>query len=261
MKAKLLIAPAAYPITLAQAKKQAELDDGDTRHDDFMKTLIRTATGDVEQFLHRRLITQTWNYYLNRWPWHDSFELPFGSLQSVTSTIYKDEDGDETTFSSDDYIVDTESEPGRIVLGFNKSWPTDTLFPSNPIKVEFTCGYFIGDTWVTLTAYAENDQVMPVTENGLVYYASTSGTTAATEPTWPLIIGGTVTDGTVVWTCIGISVPDSIRHAIKISISDMFENREENVYLPNHFALKTWESLLLKYKLWGGIIGTQSWRT
>lgn len=254
MKARLKTAPSLYPITLDQAKKQVEDDAGETRHDDFLKTLIRAATGNAEQYLHRRLITQTWNYYLDWWPRNDSFELPFGRLQSVMSIIYKDEDGNETTLDSSKYIVDTESEPGRIVLAFNEVWPTDTLFPSNPINVEFTCGYFMADTWVKETAYAENAQVIPVIENGLVYYASTAGTTDTPEPTWPLEIGETVADGTAVWTCIGISVPDSIRHAIKIDISDLFENRETDVFMSGYTKLKTWKNLLFKYKLFGGIV-------
>lgn len=253
MKANLKITPAYFPITLDEAKKQCEIDDGDTRHDDFIKSILRAETGRAEQYLHRRLISQTWNCWKDCWPWSNSIDIPFGSLQSVVSVKYKDETGDETTLDPGDYIVDTDTEPGRIVLAYQKSWPTDTLYPSNPIKIEFECGYFMGSTWIKNTTYAEDANVIPITENGLVYQ-SAGGTSAATEPTWPLEIGETVSDGTVTWTCLGIAVPDAIRHAIKIGISDMFENREENVFMPNHFNLQTWENLLFPYKLWGGII-------
>jgi uncharacterized phiE125 gp8 family phage protein len=253
MKVQNLTLPTSYPITLAEAKKQCEIDDTDTAHDTYISSLIMAATADAEQFLHRRLITQTWRQYLDGWPRCDYIEIPFGRLQGVTSIKYTDYAGDETEWDPGEYIVDTESEPGRIVLGYEKSWPTATLYPSNPIKIEFTCGYYIGSTWIKETAYAEDDQVVPVTENGLVYYASTAGTTGTTEPTWPLTIGGTVADGTAVWTCIGIAVPEPIRQAIKIMISDMFEYRETEYFGASHTKLKTVESLLWKRKLFGGI--------
>ena len=253
MKANLKIAPASFPITLDEAKKQCEIDDYDTRHDGFIKALLRAETARAEQYLHRRLISQTWNYWIDCWPWSNAFEIPFGGLQSVTSIKYKDTDGAETTMDTDDYIVDTDTEPGRIVLAYNKSWPTDTLYPSNPIKVEFTCGYFIGSTWAANTAYMAGTNVVPAVENGLVYQ-SAGGTSDSTTPTWLLEIGETVVDNNITWTCIGIAVPDPIRHAIKIGISDLFENREDNVFMANHFNLKTWENLLFPYKLFGGIV-------
>ena len=255
MITELVTLPAQYPISLSEAKKQCEIDDSDTAHDTYIKSLIMGATGQAEQYLHRRLVSQTWQLYLDQWP--ASIILPFGRLQSVTSIKYTDEDGDESTFSSDDYIVDTNSEPGLIELGYQEAWPTDTLYPSNPIKIEFVCGYYIGDSWVKETEYAENALVMPVTENGLVYKCTTALTSGATSPTWPLTIAGTVADGTGategVWTCIGLAVPEAIRHAIKLRISDLFENRETESFMPNHVKLRTWENLLFPHKLFGGV--------
>lgn len=49
-------------------------------------------------------------------------------------------------------------------------------------------------------AVALNDTVLPATPNGRIYKCTTAGTTGAGEPTWPTTEGGTVTDGTAVWT-------------------------------------------------------------
>lgn len=54
--------------------------------------------------------------------------------------------------------------------------------------------------WTTLTAVSVGEYRRPTSANGRRYYASTGGTTAVSEPTWPTTPGGTVADGTVVWT-------------------------------------------------------------
>ena len=141
MKTVLETAPVKYPISLKEAKKHLRIEIGQTEDDDYIDRKIASATEIAEQLLHRRLITQTWCYYLETWPAGDTIIMPFGKLQSVTSVKYKDENGDESTWSSDEYIVDIKTDPGEIVLGYNESFPDDTLYPSNAITIEFVCGY------------------------------------------------------------------------------------------------------------------------
>ena len=63
-------------------------------------------------------------------------------------------------------------------------------------------------SWAALTAYVVTaagdrqigDRVRPSTPNGWWYRCTVAGTSAGSEPTWPVIEGGTVVDGTVTWT-------------------------------------------------------------
>jgi uncharacterized phiE125 gp8 family phage protein len=112
-----------------------------------LTALITASREYAEDVTSRKLITQAWDYFLDDWPDRNFIRLPFGNLQNDEATApvvtWKDVDGTETTLTvNTDYIVETNGEGcGRIVLPDGVSWPTDTLYPSNPIKVRFTCGY------------------------------------------------------------------------------------------------------------------------
>jgi hypothetical protein len=61
-----------------------------------------------------------------------------------------------------------------------------------------------GPTVARNTAYTLGQLVTPVAANGYAYECSTAGTThSTTEPTWPTVVGKTVSDGTAVWRCEG----------------------------------------------------------
>ncbi|MEN6473765.1 MAG: hypothetical protein ABFD81_07120 [Syntrophaceae bacterium] len=115
--------------------------------DDELNDLIDAATAEVERETNRKLLTQTWDLYLDDWPDDDFIEIPFGNLQNTAGVepvvTYKDTDGTETTLTvTTDYLVETnDNQEGRIVLPYGGSWPSADLYPSNPIKVRFTCGW------------------------------------------------------------------------------------------------------------------------
>lgn len=73
--------------------------------------------------------------------------------------------------------------------------------------------------WISSEPYTANfASVRPSSPNGFLYQCTTSGTTAATPPTWPTTVGGTVTDGTVVWRCLGVD-PMAISGTAVIDLS------------------------------------------
>ena len=71
-----------------------------------------------------------------------------GEPMADDDTEAPDSDEAESTFAAANYLVDTDSVPGRVVLAYGETWPTDTLSPRNPIEVEFVTGY--GDTYASV---------------------------------------------------------------------------------------------------------------
>ena len=146
MRLTLTTAPKIEPISLTEVKKHLRLATTDaeaaayTSEDNLLNRLITVARTQAEQETGRALITQTKTLYLDEWPGGKEIRLPYPPLQSATVTyrLEDDDDYDETLSTVDTDIV---SEPGRIVLKPNESWPSGTLYTDKPIKIEFDCGY------------------------------------------------------------------------------------------------------------------------
>ncbi|MFH2075423.1 MAG: phage head-tail connector protein, partial [Pseudomonadota bacterium] len=191
--------------------------------------------------------------------------LPFGALQSVTHVKYTDTDGTQTTRSTDEYNVDTDSDPGRIQLDYGYSWPSASLHPKNPIEVQFVCGYGAHAPQVITGATNAAPVVLTIANHGrsandLVLVHSIVGTTGG-NGTWKITvptdstIGLLGSVGNAAWSSGGflicLQVPERIRQAIKLVIGDMFENREDIVLgMTVTSNLKAATSLLFPLILW-----------
>ena len=143
MRTKLKTAPTDYPLELDDIKQHLNITVGWTEDDDYLDALLAVATTQAEGFTRRRFITQTWYYYLDQWPDEDYIVLPYGNLQAspALSVTYTDTDYDDTIWPATNYNADTNVDPGRVILEYDDTYPTDTLSPENPIVVEYTCGY------------------------------------------------------------------------------------------------------------------------
>jgi len=116
-------------------------DASTTVENSLLNSLITVARQYAENFQKRAFLTQDWELWLDDFPSKNYIQIPLPPLQSITSVKYYDTSDTEATFSSDDYFVDTKSEPGRIGLNYGETWPTTALRPINGVYIEFKAGY------------------------------------------------------------------------------------------------------------------------
>lgn len=126
-------------LLLSQVKKDLNVDHEDD--DDYIAELIKTALATAENKTWRALLSQTWDYYLTTFPSGDHvIEIPKPPLVSITSIKYQDADDAQQTWDSSEYVVDTDSEPGRVYLATDASWPA-AYFKRKAIVIRFVAGY------------------------------------------------------------------------------------------------------------------------
>lgn len=144
MKTQRTVAPTHRPVTYEEAKEHLKLLDDSEKQ--YVENLVAVATSMAEEYCNRSLMTQTLVMYQDVIPESTELFLPYAPLQSVTSIKYKDTDGDEQTFSSAQYTVDTVAEPGRVVLVPNSTgWPSTQSGGINTFYVTFIAGYTSAD--------------------------------------------------------------------------------------------------------------------
>ena len=101
--------------------------------------------------------------------------------------------GDEPFYGAEIHSTQPSSDPREL----SRIWT----------RVHFYCWgqpSVIGP-WKASTAEVLMNDIAPTPahQNGLWFQCTVAGTTGTTEPTWPTVIGNTVTDGGVTWTCVG----------------------------------------------------------
>jgi uncharacterized phiE125 gp8 family phage protein len=130
------VAPNLEPIILTEAKAWLRITSSD---DDVpIGLMIKSARQWIESYLKRALITQTIVWRLDC-GLKDLF-VPLGKLQSVSSITYLDEDGASQTLATSVYDVDIYSDPGKITLAYDQTYPS-TRVAVNNVTITFVAGY------------------------------------------------------------------------------------------------------------------------
>lgn len=110
----LLAAPAAEPLSLADAKHflRVEHDDDDA----LIGALIVGARGHVEARTRRLLITQTWRCVLDAWPPDGYVALLIAPLSEVSAARVYDADGVAHALDVEHFVVNRVASPGLIAF-------------------------------------------------------------------------------------------------------------------------------------------------
>jgi uncharacterized phiE125 gp8 family phage protein len=132
----LVTAPTADAVTLEQAKKQCEIAESDTAHDEHLYQLIDRARDEFETDCDLCIKSQTWRVYTD--DMEDAMQLQKGPIQSITSIKYYSTEGTLTTLASDVYNLDVANR--TIHLAYNKFWPA-TLPQWDAWEITYLCGY------------------------------------------------------------------------------------------------------------------------
>ena len=153
---KLNTAPATIPVTVAELRNYAKIDDSIDAT--LLSDLIYAATDWVEEFTNRALINRSYSLFLDGVTevdtplregiytgpfsvyYNNKINLPRPPLSSVTVIYYYNDDDTQNTWASSNYYVDSVREPASIVLRDSGTWPTG-LRNANGIEVQFVAGY------------------------------------------------------------------------------------------------------------------------
>lgn len=135
---KVITAPAAYPVTLAQAKEFCRIDSTDSSQDTTLTMLIAAMTDYAEHLTGRAFVERTLQLNLNCFT--HTIALPMAPLIGVDSVKYTDINGAAQTVSALDYEYDTISQPGLLRPIWGAAWPS-IGYGFNPVRIQYRAGY------------------------------------------------------------------------------------------------------------------------
>ncbi len=144
MAYKLLVGPAIEPLTLADAKRQLNVDQDFTDDDLVIARITAAARQYAETHTRSSFITQQWSLVLDAFPgyWTSGglLFLEHGPIQSIDSITYLDMSDTLQTLPPTDYATDLSGVRGRVEPRFGLVWPV-TLPQIGAVTVNFTAGY------------------------------------------------------------------------------------------------------------------------
>lgn len=238
----------AEPLDLVEVKNHLRVDFAND--DTLIKRLIAVARRRTEEYLRRRLLTQTWLLTLDLYPLHverfprgEMFELPFPPLQTLNSIQYVDVNGVTQTLDPATYQVDKESEPARVMPAYMQIWQPIRYVP-NAVQVSYTCGYMTPVSAVANNAVltAKNhtlqagDQVRLYNSGGALpaglsedtdYFVVNPASPSLSLATTPGGAAVTPTDAGTGTHYVGKRViPEEVRQAMLMLIGHLYQNRE-----------------------------------
>ena len=135
-------APAATPVSLAEAKAHCRIDHTDD--DALITAMIAAAVSELDGWsgaLGRALVTQTWSQSFDGFPLRLRLPLRAASIASLT---YVDADGDTQTLACDQYALRRDALGSFVEPAYDVNWPT-VRSQAASVTVSFVCGSAAAD--------------------------------------------------------------------------------------------------------------------
>lgn len=137
---RLVTPPTSEPVTLEQAKAHCRVVVPDD--DALLIDLISFARDYVEDQTGVCFLTQTWEQTLDNFPYmNQPIDLLRWPVQSITSLVYTDAQGDSFTWDPSNYLINKTSKPPRIAPVFAKFWPLLTLQTLANVTITMVAGF------------------------------------------------------------------------------------------------------------------------
>jgi uncharacterized phiE125 gp8 family phage protein len=132
-----LTAPAAEPVTLAEAKAHLRVDLSDD--DAMIERLIAAAREWVESQTGRALISQNWRMTMDAWPEDMTVALIRPPVQAATAVRTFSAEGIASVWAGANYAMSFGAEPQRLVR-LVPAWPMPGRAQMG-IEIDLVCGY------------------------------------------------------------------------------------------------------------------------
>lgn len=275
----LVTPPAAEPVSLAEAKAHLRVDISDD--DALINALIVAARRSVELITGQRLMAQTWQYFLDRYPGNygdfpppglgyvfmpaysfnaapgtmplvqseadmNVITLPVGPVSSITEFRVYDASGGSSVWASSNYVSDVVSYPPRLVKKTGLSWyvPAGGLQEVNAVAIKFVAGYGSATAVSDLAAAGEAQQAAEALVAAAVTEAEITAAKAA------LAAAAAAVDAAQ--AALATAVPEDLKVAIKLIVGHLYMNREAVTDVSMEELPLGITALLAPYRVWKG---------
>jgi uncharacterized phiE125 gp8 family phage protein len=140
---RLITAPAALPVTLAEAKARLRIEFSDD--DAVASALLGAAVSHVDGWngaAHRALVTQTWEDAYDGFS--DEMRLSVGPVASVTSVTYEKPDGTDEVLGAANYALLEDVRGHFIAAKPDTYWP-QTGRRRDAVRIRYAAGQAAAD--------------------------------------------------------------------------------------------------------------------
>jgi uncharacterized phiE125 gp8 family phage protein len=141
MTLSVVTGPTVEPVSLTEAKTHLRVTGSD--EDTYISALIAAARVWCENHTGMVFVERSLLWTIDALPScaDAALILPTAPVQSITSIIYTDQDGVETTWDSDLYLLDPDPVRPRLKPAYGESWPSDVRAVMNAVKITFAAGF------------------------------------------------------------------------------------------------------------------------